>query len=43
MCFILIQMTRKLDGVYQVITVERFMSIQGDGQVIIKNQNLHMT
>jgi hypothetical protein len=33
-------MTRKMDGFHQVITVERFMSIQGDGKVILKIQNL---
>jgi hypothetical protein len=27
----------------QVIAVEKFMSMQGDGQVILNNQNLHMT
>ncbi len=35
-------MTMKMDGFQQVIAVERFMSMQGDGQVILKNQNLHM-
>ncbi len=32
-----------MDGFHQLITVERFMSVQGDGQVILKIQNLHMT
>ncbi len=32
-----------MDGFHPVITVERFMSMQGDGQVIINIQNLHMT
>jgi hypothetical protein len=32
-----------MDGFHQVIAVERFMSMQGDGQVILKIQNLHMT
>jgi hypothetical protein len=36
-------MTIKMDGSHQVIAVERFMSMQGDGQVILKIQNLHMT
>ncbi len=36
-------MTRKMDGFHQEKTVERFMSMQGDGQVILKIQNLHMT
>ncbi len=27
-----------MDGFHQVITVERFMSMQGDGQVILKIQ-----
>ncbi len=36
-------MTMKMDGFHQVIEVERFMSMQGDGQVILKIQNLHMT
>ncbi len=36
-------MTRKMDGFHQVIIVERFMSMQADGQVILKIQNLHMT
>ncbi len=36
-------MTKKMDGFHQVITVERFMSMQGDGQVIRKIQNLHKT
>ncbi len=36
-------MTRKMDGFHQVITVERFMTMQGDGQVILKIENLHMT
>ncbi len=36
-------MTMKMDGFHQVIAVEKFMSMQGDGQVILKNQNLHMT
>jgi hypothetical protein len=31
------------DGFHQVTTVERFMSMQGDGQVIINIQNLHLT
>ena len=35
MCFISIQITMKMDGFHQVITVERFMSMQGDGQVLI--------
>jgi hypothetical protein len=43
MCFISIQMTMKMDGFHQVIAVERFMSMQGDGQVTLKIQNLHMT
>jgi hypothetical protein len=29
----------KMDGFQQVIAVERFMSMQGDGQDILKNQN----
>ncbi len=33
----------KMDGIHQVIAVERLMSMQGDGQVILKIQNLHMT
>jgi hypothetical protein len=37
------QMTRKMDGFHQVITVERFMLMQGDGQAILLIQNLHMT
>ncbi len=37
-----IQMTRKMDGFHQVIGVERFMSMQENGQVIIKIQNLLM-
>jgi hypothetical protein len=32
-----------MDGIHQVIAVERFMSLQRDGQVIIKIQNIHMT
>ncbi len=36
-------MTMKMDGIPQVIAVERFMSMQGDGQAILKIQNLHMT
>ncbi len=36
-------MTRKMDGFHQVITVERFLSLQRDGQVILMIQNLHMT
>jgi hypothetical protein len=32
-----------MDGFDQVIAVERFMSMQGDGQIILKIQNLHMT
>ncbi len=36
-------MTRKMDGFHQVITVERFMSMQGDGQVFLTIKNLHMT
>ncbi len=36
-------MTMKMDGFHQVIAVERFMSMQGDGQDILKIQNLHMT
>ncbi len=43
MCFISIQMTVKMDDSHQVIAVERFVSMQGDGQVFLKNQNLHMT
>ncbi len=31
------------DGFHRVIAVERFMSMQGDGQVTLKIQNLHMT
>ncbi len=42
MCFISIQMAMKIDGFQQVTAVERFMSMQGDGQVILKNQNLYM-
>ncbi len=34
---------RKMDGFHQVITVERFMSMQGNGQAILMIQNLHMT
>ncbi len=41
--FHIIQMTMKMDGFPQVIAVERFMSMQGDRQVILKIQNLHMT
>jgi hypothetical protein len=33
----------KMDGFRQVITVETFMAMQGDGQVILKIKNLHMT
>ncbi len=33
----------EMDGFHQVIAVERFMSMQGDGQVIPKIQNQHMT
>ncbi len=33
----------KIDSFHQVIAVERFMSMQGDGQVILKIQNLLMT
>jgi hypothetical protein len=43
MCFISIQMTMKMNGFQQVIAVDRFMSMQGDGQDILKNQNLHRT
>jgi hypothetical protein len=44
MCLISIQMTRNMNGFHQVITVERFMSMGGDRQVILKKiQNLHMT
>jgi hypothetical protein len=43
MCFISIQMTMKIDGMHQVIAVKRFMSMQGDGQVIHEIQYLHMT
>jgi hypothetical protein len=43
MCFISMQMTRKMYGFHQVTTVERFMSKQGDGQVILNIQNLHVT
>ena len=32
-----------MDGFHQVIAVERFMSMKGDEQVILKIQNLHMT
>ncbi len=32
-------MTMKMDGFHQVITVERFMPMQGDGQVILNIQN----
>ncbi len=32
----IVQMTMKMDGFHQVIAVERFMSMQGDGQVILK-------
>ncbi len=39
--FHIIQMTMKTDGFHQVIAVS--MSMQGDGQVILKIQNLHMT
>jgi hypothetical protein len=42
MCFISMQMTMKMDVFHQVITVERFMSMQGDGKVILKIQNLCM-
>ncbi len=28
-----------MDGLHQVMTVERFMSMQGDGQVILKIEN----
>ncbi len=31
-------MTKKMDGFHQVIAVERFMSMQGDGQVTLKIQ-----
>jgi hypothetical protein len=41
MCFISTQMTMKMDGFHQVIAEEKNMSIQGDGQVILKIQNLH--
>ncbi len=34
---------KEKDGFHKVITVERFMSMQGDGQVILKVQNLHTT
>ncbi len=37
------QMTSEMDGFHQVITVERCMSMQGDWQIILKIQNLHMT
>jgi hypothetical protein len=30
MCFVSIQMTRKMDDFHQVIIVERFVSMQGD-------------
>ncbi len=33
----------KMDGFHQVMAAERFMSMQGDGQVILEIQNLHMT
>jgi hypothetical protein len=36
-------MTMKMDVFHQVIAVERFMSMQGDRQDILKIQNLHMT
>ncbi len=36
-------MTMKMDGFQQVIAVERFVSMQGDGQVILKIKNLRMT
>ncbi len=36
-------MKMKIDGFHQVITVEQFISMQEDGQVIINIQNLHMT
>jgi hypothetical protein len=32
-----------MDGFHQVISVEKCMSMQGNGQVILKIQNLHMT
>ncbi len=35
-------MTIKMNGFHQVIAVDRFMPMQGDGQVILKIQNLHM-
>jgi hypothetical protein len=38
-----IQMARKLDGVHQVVTVGRYMPMQGDGQVTLKIQNPNMT
>ncbi len=40
MCFISIQMTMKMDGFQQVIAVDRFMSMQGDGQDILKSRTL---
>jgi hypothetical protein len=36
-------MKMKMDGYHQVIAVERFMSMQGDGQIILKIQELHVT
>ncbi len=36
-------MTIKMNGFQQVIAVERFVSMQGNGQDILKNQNLHIT
>jgi hypothetical protein len=38
-----IQMTMKMNESHQVITGERFMSMQRDEQVILKIKNLHMT
>ena len=35
-------MTMKMDGFHQAMAMERFMSMQGDGQVTLKIQNLHM-
>ncbi len=33
----------KMDSFHQVIAVERFLSMQGDGHIILKIQSLHMT
>ncbi len=41
--FHIVQMTMEMDGFHQVKAVERFVSMQGDGQVILKIQNLHLT